>query len=91
MIAFAGKWETVLVGDDATRVVRELGAFAGEHKAAMADEGADPTLKAAVRAAREYAAADPAGGKLTVRNQQWNDVLYALDRRGVGVTVTAAA
>lgn len=90
VVAFQGKWDTAFVGEDADTVADALEAFAREHGKALADETADPTLKAAVRTAREYAEADTKGGKLAVRNQQFNDVLHALTLAKVGVTATAA-
>lgn len=90
VVAFHGKWETVFVGEDAAAVCDALEAFAAEHKAVPTDERADPTHKAAVLAAREYADADTKGGRLAVRNGQFNDVLHALTLRKVGVTSTSA-
>jgi hypothetical protein len=87
VIAFQGRWEHTIVGEDATRVHMALKGFVEENEAVIAETSGDQSLRCAVVNSKEYVDKGIANGTLVIRNGQWNDIVHALDLCKIGVTV----
>lgn len=88
VIAFKGTFETVLVGECATRVLAVMQAYFAKHGARLAESRLDIDERTWIETAKEYAEASLKDGSLMIRNGQWNAVLAVLSLEGVGVTCT---